>query len=165
MKRVAALLTAVAALTLSFGSVRATCNPEAKYELVKSAILQQEPSNELEFDKLMSKLGLVQHDGAWSCETDAGDFGAVFVGAKRWVLLTYTPYKAEKVPDAMLSFLLSQGRAEVVGPSSVRFHVRSDSTHIAALGSSAEVDEVVMIGLASGVHEGTGCTIRLGPKR
>ena len=80
--------------------------------------------------------------------------GAFFMPDRRWVVMTYTPpLKGQKIPDAVLSTLATIGHAEVVGPRVIQYHYRSDEKVIAALGSSAEVDEYVTVTLAGGEHE------------
>ncbi len=164
MKQSVAPICLVAVLALWCGSVQAACDPALMYFTVKAAVLRKEPSTEAEFAKLMSSIGLTQDQHVWKCETASGaSMGAFFMGApKRWVMMTYTPSKAEKIPDAILSVLAKIGRAEVVGPRVVRFYMRSNEADIAALGSSAQVDEYITVTLAGGEHEETGCTIKLG---
>src|SRR5262245_47364490 len=134
------------------------------YFTVKAAVIQKEPSSAADFDRLMSSIGLTQDQHWWKCETaDGASMGAFFMPEKRWVMLTYTPpLKGQRIPDAILSTLATIGRAEVVGPRVIQYHYRSDDKVIAALGSTAEVDEYVTVTIAGGEHEETGCTIKLG---
>lgn len=141
---------------------RAACDPAIMYQIVRTAVLEKEPSTASEFDRLIAPLGLTQDGHVWKCETENGTLLTTFIGAKRWVTIDYTPNKAEKVPEAILSILAKQGHAEIVGPRAVRFQLRSDEAEIAALGSSAEVNEYVTVSLAGAVHEDTQCTIKLG---
>jgi hypothetical protein len=135
------------------------------YQIVKTTVLEKEPSTASDFDRLMTPLGLTQDQHVWKCETESGTMLTAFIGGKRWVTIDYSPNKAEKVPDAILSILAAQGHAEVVGPRAVRFQLRSNEAEIAALGSSAEVDEYVTVSLASAVHEDTQCTVKFGTAR
>src|SRR5262245_37273423 len=87
------------AAALGPAPARRGCDPALMYQIVKAALLEHEPATAAEFDRIMSKLGPAKNQNVWECETEEGTFLAVFVGAKRWVQLDYTPKKAEKIPD------------------------------------------------------------------
>ena len=167
MKRSTVVLFATtAALVLgTHATVLGACDPALMYQTVKAAVIQQDPSTAAEFDRMMSKLGPVQNEHVWKCENQEGTFLAAFVPAKRWIYLDYTPSKAEKVPDAILTILATQAHAEPVGPRCIRFEYRSDEKAIAAFGTSEEIDETITVSLAGAIHEGTECTIKLGAIR
>lgn len=169
MKRSCILVSMVIVLApvLAHGarSAQAACDPALMYETVKVAVLEKEPSTEPEFARVMSSFGLSQDQHVWKCEAESGTMLTAFIGAKRWVTIYYTPSKAEKVPDAILTVLATQGHAEVVGPRAVRFQLRGNEADIATLGSSAVIDEYITVSLAGAIHEDTQCTIKFGAAR
>ena len=154
------LATIFVALAIKPSAAATPCDPALMYQTVKIAVLQKEPHSEAEFASIMSSLGLTQDQHVWKCETAEGTMLTVFLGAKRWVTIDYTPNKAERVPDAILSILSTQGQAEILGPSAVRFHLLSNQAEIAALGAAAAIDEYVTVSLAGAIHQDTQCTVK-----
>jgi hypothetical protein len=152
----------VVTVALDAAPILAACDPALMYQTIKVAVIQRPPATAAEFDRLMSTLGPVQQEHVWKCESEAGSCLAVFIPAKRWIHLDYTPPKAERVPDALLSILAAKAHAEPVGPRWIRFEYRSDEDTIAALGSSVEIDETITVSLTGAIHEDTQCTIKLG---
>ena len=139
----------------------AACDPGIFYQLVKGAVLEQEPSTAAEFDRMMSKLGLSQDGHIWKCENAEG---TLLVGFSPWLHLDYTPNKPEKVPDALLSILAARAHAQPAGPHWINFEYQSDKSTIAAFKSSAEITETITIDLVGGIYEGTQCTIKMNAK-
>ena len=152
----------IVALIVGPGLAEGACNAAAMYDLVKGLVLLKEPATSQAFDDMMSGLGPTKDEHVWKCESEEGSFLVVFLEAKRWALLDYTPGKVERVPDALLTALAARSHVEMAGPRAVRFKIDGPDPSAVALHSSAEVVESITFSLGGGVHEGTHCTIKLG---